>query len=569
MRIFLLIYLTCLLAKGLISQNLNVAEHLGVDKSGELVSINSKSYYLSTTEQGCYSSVASLVCINDSGRILAKHSFGTYGLTFFGRLIKTKDNALMFNGASTSSTDTGPYENLVVKMDTNGTVLFQYTQPAGDFYPEILGITQHADSSYYLSGKYGITHLSKSGQSLPFSISGFIQNSAVIALTNGNILFHGMVNSSLRKNVIVTPTGSIITQQTCSNRIIKFVEYPNYILALTSAGSIEKYASNMSLQSSSALALNPLNYQIKDFTTRNDSIFVCGTTANNQNPFYAVLDSIFTINYQTTAVYKGIKPTGISITKRNTIHIVTTSSTEKSPLYTFTSVYRFKLTGTFHSTSDVGVIGFSNVNAHMFGNGSSGSWLTPYMEMDVTVKNFGTDTVESFYINHYVFMGGISYCYLLLHKKVQTLLAPGATMTVPTGTFYGQPGVVFQSGGDPAQRKGQVCLFTSVPNQNNDRDMSNDAFCDTLVFTFTGIETNNLFAGRVEVFPNPFQNTLTLKSDVEIKNLEVRNALGEQQLKLELTSKELDLNLENLSSGVYFMRVETEKGFLTKKMIKE
>lgn len=99
--------------------------------------------------------------------------------------------------------------------------------------------------------------------------------------------------------------------------------------------------------------------------------------------------------------------------------------------------------------------------------------------------------------------------------------------------------------------------------------MSNDAFCDTLVFTFTGIETNNLFAGRVEVFPNPFQNTLTLKSDVEIKNLEVRNALGEQQLKLELTSKELDLNLENLSSGVYFMRVETEKGFLTKKMIKE
>lgn len=236
----------------------------------------------------------------------------------------------MFNGASTSSTDTGPYENLVVKMDTNGTVLFQYTQPAGDFYPEILGITQHADSSYYLSGKYGITHLSKSGQSLPFSISGFIQNSAVIALTNGNILFHGMVNSSLRKNVIVTPTGSIITQQTCSNRIIKFVEYPNYILALTSAGSIEKYASNMSLQSSSALALNPLNYQIKDFTTRNDSIFVCGTTANNQNPFYAVLDSIFTINYQTTAVYKGIKPTGISITKRNTIHIVTTSSTEKA-----------------------------------------------------------------------------------------------------------------------------------------------------------------------------------------------------------------------------------------------
>lgn len=569
MRIFLLIYLTCLLAGGLISQNLNVAEHLGVDKSSELVSINSKSYYLSTTEQGCYSSVASLVCINDSGRILAKHSFGTYGLTFFGRLIKTNDNALLFNGASTNSTDTGPYDNLVVKMDTNGTVLFQYTQPAGDFYPEILGITQHPDSSYYLSGKYSITHLSKSGQFIPFSVPGFIQNSAVLALSNGNILFHGMVNSSLRKNVIVTPTGSIIAQQTCSNKIIKFVEYPNCILALTSAGSIEKYASNMSLQSNSALALNPLNYQIKDFTTRNGSIFVCGTTANNQNPFYAVLDSTFTINYQTTAVYKGIKPTGISITKRNTINIVTTSSTEKSPLYTFTSVYRFKLTGTFHSTYDIGVIGFSNANAHMFGNGSSGSWLTPYMEMDVIVKNFGMDTVKSFYINYYAFIGGISYCYILLHKKVETTLTPGATMTVPTGTFYGQPGIVFQSGGDFGQMKRNICLFTSVPNQCNDIDISNDAFCDSVLFTFTGIETGNIAAERVEVFPNPFKSTLTLKSDVEIKKLEVRNTLGELQFKQAMNGKEQNLSLENLSSGIYFIQVETDKGLLTKKMIKE
>jgi len=551
----------------LISQNLNVANHTAVDVTGEMVSINSKSYYLFSSEDGCCHSNMNVNCVNDSGRMIFKQPLDIYPINNFGRLIKTNDKALFVNGHSTQSCDTGPSVDFIAKVDTNGTVLFKTLLPSSSmgYYPIIRGITQHPDSSYYLVSSTDLYHYSKFGQFISVMNSGVGNMCSILALVNGNLLISGTI-ASANVNVIMSPAGVILSQQTCLNYITKFIETPNCILAKTINGILEKYNSTLIVQTSSTIGLNPATYQINDFAFRNDSIFVSGDFGSFQNPFYAILGSGLTLFSQSQANYKGINPTGITLNNKNHIQIVTTSSSKTSALYSFIGLYRFDIGGTFHSTSDIGVTGFSNLNTALLGNGNGGGFMTPYIEMTAIVKNYGIDTVKNFYLNYYSYLnGGSSNCYILLHKFLHVTIAPGAAISVTTGSFYAEP---FYPSTPITSTKLNLCLFTTVPNSSNDIEINNDAFCDSVLFTVTGIEENKLMDESINVFPNPFNSSFHLTSTNEIKEIKLVDALGILLKDQIIESKETDVSSEDLSRGVYFLKIETEKGFSLKKIIK-
>ena len=75
------------------------------------------------------------------------------------------------------------------------------------------------------------------------------------------------------------------------------------------------------------------------------------------------------------------------------------------------------------------------------------------------------------------------------------------------------------------------------------------------------------FSKNLSVFPNPVSSILNIKTseNISFEKAKVYSTLG----KLILETSEKQINLETLSSGIYFVEVFTDRGSVTKKIVKE
>ncbi|PHR10804.1 MAG: hypothetical protein COA40_13180 [Aequorivita sp.] len=69
-----------------------------------------------------------------------------------------------------------------------------------------------------------------------------------------------------------------------------------------------------------------------------------------------------------------------------------------------------------------------------------------------------------------------------------------------------------------------------------------------------------------QIYPNPASHFLTIKSKVDNYNFNIYNSLGQH---VNATLSENKIDISNLSSGIYFLKIETETGSATKKFIKQ
>ena len=71
---------------------------------------------------------------------------------------------------------------------------------------------------------------------------------------------------------------------------------------------------------------------------------------------------------------------------------------------------------------------------------------------------------------------------------------------------------------------------------------------------------------EVNVFPNPTKNTLNIEisNNFELKKIIIFNVLGKKVLQ----SKTSTIDISSFSKGLYFAKIITNKGFITKKLIK-
>lgn len=107
------------------------------------------------------------------------------------------------------------------------------------------------------------------------------------------------------------------------------------------------------------------------------------------------------------------------------------------------------------------------------------------------------------------------------------------------------------------------------------RNVSNGATLLDSVWTltilnddFTGIK-NKAAASSVLLKPNPVKDILSLTLDKAIEAYEISNLVGQVILKEgNLNSKDLKVNVEDLNSGIYFIRLRNEEGEITKRFSK-
>jgi len=94
------------------------------------------------------------------------------------------------------------------------------------------------------------------------------------------------------------------------------------------------------------------------------------------------------------------------------------------------------------------------------------------------------------------------------------------------------------------------------------------------VYSFNGdcspilaIDIPEGFIESVIVYPTPVTTNLNLQSQNPIKSVQVFNLLGEVIFVKEENTAQIDFS--NYTKGIYFVKVETDKGFVVKRVIKE
>jgi hypothetical protein len=97
-------------------------------------------------------------------------------------------------------------------------------------------------------------------------------------------------------------------------------------------------------------------------------------------------------------------------------------------------------------------------------------------------------------------------------------------------------------------------------------------FCgsDTATVMVAGIGdpegiSNPALAGKLSIYPNPATQALYLKADadLQLESYTIINALGRQLQSGTLRDKN-SINVSNLASGSYFIRIQTAKGVVGK-----
>ncbi len=90
----------------------------------------------------------------------------------------------------------------------------------------------------------------------------------------------------------------------------------------------------------------------------------------------------------------------------------------------------------------------------------------------------------------------------------------------------------------------------------------------TITFMTTGINDYTL-DNSVTVFPNPTNGLVQIKNgEWRMENVEVYDAYGKLLNTMNVNDHTANLDLSGYAKGTYFVRVTTEKGVVTKRVVK-
>lgn len=101
----------------------------------------------------------------------------------------------------------------------------------------------------------------------------------------------------------------------------------------------------------------------------------------------------------------------------------------------------------------------------------------------------------------------------------------------------------------------------------------NDTNIYSLDSTFRTLQTIGIddpdISRMVNLYPNPVHKFLIVKSDIVFDNIEIFDFLGKLMSSNQETGNEIKLDISSYPSGIYFIRLNTDQGFIVKKIIKE
>ena len=75
-------------------------------------------------------------------------------------------------------------------------------------------------------------------------------------------------------------------------------------------------------------------------------------------------------------------------------------------------------------------------------------------------------------------------------------------------------------------------------------------------------------ASNINIYPNPAQDVLQLTTDFLMIEVEIVDAFGKSVNRYTPNSSNLQIPLESLNSGLYFLRISSTNGYSTRRFVK-
>ncbi|WP_405605427.1 T9SS type A sorting domain-containing protein [Polaribacter sp. Asnod1-A03] len=106
-----------------------------------------------------------------------------------------------------------------------------------------------------------------------------------------------------------------------------------------------------------------------------------------------------------------------------------------------------------------------------------------------------------------------------------------------------------------------VAIATANSNWQKDTIANYSTDCSSTLSNDSFLKEN------IVIYPNPTTSSIqiSLSNSIQLQSVEIYNLMGKKLLQ---SKKEL-INVTTLSSGIYFLKISTDKGLLTQKIIKE
>jgi hypothetical protein len=111
---------------------------------------------------------------------------------------------------------------------------------------------------------------------------------------------------------------------------------------------------------------------------------------------------------------------------------------------------------------------------------------------------------------------------------------------------------------------GQYEYYVTAVYDLGESDPSNTVLVDVI----TGVD--QLDAGTLQVYPNPVSDLIYIQSIDVINRVILLNANGQQVIEEVVTDVgTVTIDANDLKAGIYYLRIETEDGWINKKVIKK
>lgn len=537
------------------AQNFNAARHTLIDNTSNMVCINAKSYYAEYAGNDSLN----IVGVTGNGQTLFRNRIlQTFAGTSSLNMIRTLDKNIAVLSWIRTDCDVLSYSLTITKCDTSGNIVFQTSVPSFISMNGLpsAGFTQHPDSSFYVASTGStLLHYSKTGVYTNSVNTGFTPVKSILALSSGSLLINGVIGTLL-SNAVMSTAGSISTQQPANYNVRQFIEAPTGDLyALSTTGVVQKYTSGL-LPASNSTTFLGTGVQLSTMARRNDSLFCAGQNTNTNQAFYAILNTNLGLIYQQQSSVEGLNPGGITVNNQNRVSVLSLGNTNDPRLLTFRSLNQMAVTGSITARYDIGVQTITVTPGPVY-------YFYPThhsnMQIVAVIRNYGSDTVHDFYLNHK------NSCGSSVNIKYQQAIAPGGTATVTMNNVKVSLGSMPVTTWPTTK---EICVSTSVPDFEADVQNDNDIACANIEFDPVGIRENNLNHILPEVFPNPSGSVFQVRTSEEFMNLEVTNLTGQTIYSLRNAQMETTIDASHWAPGVYLLKAEGRSGTSTRKLVK-
>ncbi|MGK0389361.1 MAG: hypothetical protein ACI94Y_002101 [Maribacter sp.] len=131
------------------------------------------------------------------------------------------------------------------------------------------------------------------------------------------------------------------------------------------------------------------------------------------------------------------------------------------------------------------------------------------------------------------------------------------TVTFPAGTMSDTESFEISITDDSDTENDETIVLTM--SATNDAQMGAITTHTVTIEDNDGISNNNIFEGRVSIFPNPVNQELFINTEISFDQIRLMNVIGQEVLGKYNTAGNTSVNVSGLAKGVYFLQLTSGK----------